>query len=1629
MDDPFAGIYGGTTDTEDPNDPFKGIYSLARRNHNPGNLKDSSGNFQKFATDEEGFNALKADIIAKQTGQTKTGLTGDSSIRSFFDTYAPITDSNNPSAYTKFVSKNLGVDTTAAIKNLDPHKLATVIAQYEDGDYWKSIKGKFEQAPTEQKPQAQGDPFAGIYQPEAPLVTPGPMPESHLGGLWNKWPLVSYKEGVETALNLASNDINSGYGLVKGLLKFGADIAPVAGIVNPRTATPAIESLFAGGTQAAKGLGPQGLAEMTWDFINKLVVDPLKLMNDAQNAKVVDRMPTFAKWLGIDESNLMSDQDRLKMSVDVANTALAVKAAGIIGKALPLSGAAGKVANLRAVLNIPEDIGSKEMMFKYIPDALSKMDINAQADLATQVAKAPFDILKEAAPHSFAAGVTFSVAQRHFSEDEIVPQAFQYGIAAVIMGATAAKLQDIGGISARASTTKLGQALGFERYGRDNQIIQKLAGNQMAETMAQTFESGADAVDIWSRINTGEVSVAKAYQDYYDKSASGILKREDGTPVKVYHGTGTTFDKPDVNLSDNGPGYYASTKPEFANIFADIGSDIPGKAPQVRFNTISSSAKILDVADIYDITKAAGYDAIRVRGSSLSDKGDIYRILNPDILKSPFEQAKPQVLRGVPESMIKGHENVYERPDGLYDALIVAKNDPSISQDAQAHFRMSGMIPGQKLTYQGGDYAFDGVINSKRSRIIDPRTGRKMVVANADLISDHNVTIPNVDRVQAKDFLEKAQAELTPTDRMILDANKASVSTILNAEGGNVAETLLANGYYFEEAGGKYKIKSLSKGADVQSFETLDGVRKFASERANAPPPEEIMKQVQEQFVSDIGTLRGAGVGSLNTGQRGEVTWYGKKMDAFRVSLGSWLTPLESKFGALGRRTGIDLTAQKVKLNDAGKAMMAFAAPYNRRFALALAPIMEAGADMQLVFRNYMNARSRIEIETRGLHGKDPMTPIEFTTSKKLQNFTSDDRVVAVRFLSEKAHLDSKLKEGKETQDTYQKKLEAILTTINNGAEISPTQVSAAQVMEPYWGKQSVNIAKVNAHADAIENNTPDRATFAKNNNIPTHQVRALETWGVIMREFAQKLGMDEGDLIESYFPVIKKYMGGNVNNIEFLERSGFVPPNKGKWIHDMARVGVITPDMQIMDMTQVTSKYIHRALQAQFIDPAIKEFRTTINDRVKEITESLGGKDVVDQAEISKTVSGLNNLVDNLEDMASRHMSVEDKLAEAHVSKYLARVSGTAEAHSTDYVNAWNRWVEFKTQGFKPIAGIRDGTTAALAYGYLFGSARMGSFIKMLPEAVRYAEKMQNSGMTASLEMTRLANPNVDRTLNNSILKQIQEVGFQASLQPWVYRVANAMAYLETTKTLGDNLGKLMRKEITPEKFRVNVGLDMYEAGIEGEFNKLLNSGAGGAEKAIDFLARRSGEMTVGQYGLLNNPKLYQIKLGKMFGQYGAWPLWMIQQVSRGLETKSGADKAGGMINTGIAKRLAFLTATSGAAYGLSKASGINLNNWTLSPFNMFFKGSPLWQQYGNFVDATNNGSPTQGYGQSGLINGLEYIANPIPNQFMSILEAGNRYSAGDPLWIVGAKLLANPVDTKMYKRPDWNLFDLLKE
>jgi hypothetical protein len=98
--------------------------SRSFRNHNPGNLRSSpfqfttKDGFAVFKTDIEGWNAMIWDLKQKATGNTSTGLNGESTLFDLIHVWAPAEDNNNPVSYLNHICGMTGFSKDMKLKEL-----------------------------------------------------------------------------------------------------------------------------------------------------------------------------------------------------------------------------------------------------------------------------------------------------------------------------------------------------------------------------------------------------------------------------------------------------------------------------------------------------------------------------------------------------------------------------------------------------------------------------------------------------------------------------------------------------------------------------------------------------------------------------------------------------------------------------------------------------------------------------------------------------------------------------------------------------------------------------------------------------------------------------------------------------------------------------------------------------------------------------------------------------------------------------------------------------------------------------------------------------------------------------------------------------------------------------------------------------------------------------------------------------------------------------------------------------------------------------------------------------------------------------------------------------------------------
>lgn len=173
----------------------------------------------------------------------------------------------------------------------------------------------------------------------------------------------------------------------------------------------------------------------------------------------------------------------------------------------------------------------------------------------------------------------------------------------------------------------------------------------------------------------------------------------------------------------------------------------------------------------------------------------------------------------------------------------------------------------------------------------------------------------------------------------------------------------------------------------------------------------------------------------------------------------------------------------------------------------------------------------------------------------------------------------------------------------------------------------------------------------------------------------------------------------------------------------------------------------------------------------------------------------------------------------------------------------------------------------------------------------------------------------------------QVFDKGFEwyQSADDW----GRAIAFHAQRFRIMEHLGDFELGRITLEEFKSRAKINTFDPlDIEIAEQAFLNSNP---DKAINHLGRALSKEAMTRYGYADHPAGWHSVQGRLFGQFGTWPVqykdYLLQGVTRG-STKDKIEFAA--IHAGV----------SGAIIAGGASVGLNLSNWTGS---VFYTGGPM--------------------------------------------------------------------------------------
>lgn len=418
-----------------------------------------------------------------------------------------------------------------------------------------------------------------------------------------------------------------------------------------------------------------------------------------------------------------------------------------------------------------------------------------------------------------------------------------------------------------------------------------------------------------------------------------------------------------------------------------------------------------------------------------------------------------------------------------------------------------------------------------------------------------------------------------------------------------------------------------------------------------------------------------------------------------------------------------------------------------------------------------------------------------------------------------------------------------------------------------------------------------------------------------------------QADYVENYAPRIRE-LATRMNNNDIRDiwaRMYQVPmPSSVEFFADMARTGHL--DIYETDALKAAAQYLKAGSSNRFMGPAL--------DKATEFMRQVGDQ---------RMVKPLGNMLEAmrgfefLDHKIALSNSISDFLTSMGVSKTDANSLGNQL-----YNNAIGMGYT-ATLPFRLPSTLRNYFQVFQTTWPMTGMSS-GRFAESIGRAMTkegLLEAVKDNALSIETELQRIESA----TLVNQIpfFEKAQAAGFALYDSAdkftrvstyWVFRTQAEDAIGEYAKAVnaGRDLGKARTALLSAS------GATWFDKPIQQEFLRRLASGD--LERAAGYLGKEAADITQFIYGRGMQSEFLRSVPGRLFGQYGSWPLWYADYAKRAIWTNG--IKAGNYGNA--ARFVARQAILAGALMGTSKALQIDLSRWYGHPA-VFWGGGPGFQ------------------------------------------------------------------------------------
>lgn len=452
-------------------------------------------------------------------------------------------------------------------------------------------------------------------------------------------------------------------------------------------------------------------------------------------------------------------------------------------------------------------------------------------------------------------------------------------------------------------------------------------------------------------------------------------------------------------------------------------------------------------------------------------------------------------------------------------------------------------------------------------------------------------------------------------------------------------------------------------------------------------------------------------------------------------------------------------------------------------------------------------------------------------------------------------------------------------------------------------------------------------------------EVKALERLDSTMAAFREAEGIDLRDYLRRHLPEVRNQYQANPSAFlkhisaremfEAVGKSG-TPDGQDVWsIYErLEDVVALSRKDNVFEQGMLA---VHGINRRNVLRPILDDAISFLNDNASTIPKAL-------REEMALYIRDVTGLPTSIWEARLRDTTMKfgsELVTQFEKWGWLKGVSRAERIMVGDSLQALLSFSTTATMGFRVFLPIRNMFQVFTMLGSRVGiNPVFKAMGRVAREGDQIIEKMRRAGIIQNLETFGMGFEGIRRNVTNVSLSAYR------NSDTWTRAVAYVVAEDMMEAALRQQRAGVLR---STDEFINLSGLDIMDRQLRDRALRLIDSGQERA--AVDLLGHQLVNETMFAYQRAMSPRAFRGVVGKLFGQYGTYPVWYVENVLRGVSRGS------------LARRAAFVTrwmASGLAIYGGFRAVfGIDARQFL--PWQpMMFTGGPYYTMMTRLLNAT---------------------------------------------------------------------------